>query len=184
MLRYLLLSISCLLLLTACGDGLTGQGGEKEAGPAKSANKVQDASGNGIAKEHIGKDVAHYNRPPRYNPTERGSKDCKDCDLVKANLSGTNLFSANLTGANLMGAKLSGANLGHANLTGADLSMAKWFMADRTEAELAFAGFNPDETRTDLTRADLAGANFLDAKLDDVIGADFTGALNVPPKYR
>ena len=51
MLRCLLLSISCLLLLAACGDGLTVQGGEKEAGPAKSADKVQDDSGNGIAKD-------------------------------------------------------------------------------------------------------------------------------------
>ena len=111
MLRCLLLSISCLLLLAACGDGLTVQGGEKEAGPAKSADKVQDDSGNGIAKEPIGKDVARYNPPPRYNPTEWGPMDCKDCDLVKANLSGANLFMANLTRTDLRRADLTGANL-------------------------------------------------------------------------
>ena len=32
----------------------------------------------------------------------------------------------------------------------------------------------------DLSGALLSGANFLDAKLDGVIGADFTGGLNVP----
>ena len=145
MLRCLLLSISCLLLLAACGDGLTGQDGENEAGPSKSADKVQDDSGNGIAKEPIGKDVARYNPPPRYNPTEWGPMDCKDCDLVKANLSGANLTRTDLTGAYLTEADLSDANLTGANLTGADLSSAM---------------------------------------LDDVIGADFTGAVNVPPKYR
>ena len=36
----------------------------------------------------------------------------------------------------------------------------------------------------DLTGADLTGVRPTGANLDDVIGADFTGALNVPPEYR
>ena len=34
-----------------------------------------------------------------------------------------------------------------------------------------------------LTGADLSGANLHEANLDGVIGADFTGAFNVPPEY-
>ena len=52
------------------------------------------------------------------------------------------------------GANLSGAMLAYSNLTGANL------------------------TGVNLTRADPYGAN-----LDDVISADFTGALDVPAKY-
>ena len=35
----------------------------------------------------------------------------------------------------------------------------------------------------DLSGYDLTGADLKAARLDDVIGADFTGALNVPEKY-
>jgi uncharacterized protein YjbI with pentapeptide repeats len=43
-------------------------------------------------------------------------------------------------------------------------------------------------TGADLSGADLTGANLYEAdlegaNLDGVIGADFTGALNVPAKY-
>ena len=57
-------------------------------------------------------------------------------------------------GANLKDADLSSANLIWANLSGANLS-----------------------------GADLSGADLLGANLDDVIGADFSGAKNVPAKY-
>ena len=47
--------------------------------------------------------------------------------------------------------------------------------------------YNPeldkDCTRCDLRGADLTGANLEGANLDGVIGADFSGALNVSPKY-
>ena len=69
------------------------------------------------------------------------------------------LADADLAGANLTGAYLWSANLSRANLTGADLY------------------------ETNLSRASLTGANLTGADLDDVIGADFTGALNVSPKY-
>ena len=88
MLRYLFLYISCLLLLTACGDGLTDQAG----------GTVDD----------VGDDVLSFLEQD--NP-----KSCAGCELANADLTGANLDKANLT---------------------------------------------------------------------DVIGADFTGAVNVPPKYR
>ena len=53
--------------------------------------------------------------------------------------------------------------------TRCDLRGADLVLADLTRANLADA---------DLTGADLEGAN-----LDGVIGADFSGALNVSPKY-
>jgi len=76
MLRYLLLCISCLLLLTACGGGLTGQAkGKKDALPSF---------------------------------LEQGSpKSCPECDLGNADLSGANLTGANLDG--VIGADFSGA---------------------------------------------------------------------------
>ena len=38
-------------------------------------------------------------------------------------------------------------------------------------------------SRADLSRATLSGATVSVATLDGVIGADFTGALNVPERY-
>ena len=78
----------------------------------------------------------------------------KDADLSGADLSERILQAADLSGADLSGADLSSANLVWANLSGANLS-----------------------------GADLSGADLLGANLDNVIGADFTGALNVPAKY-
>ena len=74
--------------------------------------------------------------------------------LLKMARAGANLKDADLSGADLSGADLSGADLVWANLSGANLS-----------------------------GADLSGADLLGANLDNVIGADFTGALNVPAKY-
>ena len=89
MLRYLFLYISCLLLLSACDDGVGG------------------------TMDDVGDDVVSFLEQD--NP-----KSCAGCDLVNADLTGANL---------------AGANLDKANLT-------------------------------------------------DVIGADFTGAVNVPERYR
>ena len=61
------------------------------------------------------------------------------------------------------------AKLGRANLSRADLKLAKLNRADLTRANLSLAKLN---------QANLTGAN-----LDGVIGADFSGALNVPDKY-
>ena len=84
---------------------------------------------------------------------------CLECDLSEANLSGADLDGANLTYANLRGANLTNANLNGAKLRGANL------------------------TDANLRGANLTGAQLKEANLDGVIGADFTGAYNVPDKY-
>ena len=61
---------------------------------------------------------------------------------------------------------LRGASLVGANLSGADLSGAKLFLAKLS--------------RADLSGANLADADLFGADLSGVIGADFSGALNVP----
>ena len=71
--------------------------------------------------------------------------------------------------ADLAGADLSGADLSGADLTGADL----------TDADLSRAYLG----RATLRGADLREADLRYANLDGVIGADFTGALNVPERY-
>ena len=77
-------------------------------------------------------------------------------------------------GENFSGADLTGANLARANLTAADLTGT-----DLSSANLVWANLSG----ANLSGADLSGADLLGANLDNVIGADFTGALNVPAKY-
>ena len=107
-----------------------------------------------------------------------------DADLAGANLTGAYLWSADLSRANLPGADLVGARLAEAYLVGADLSEA-----DLTGAVLVGASLTEAYLRganlsgADLTNATLTEANLFGADLDGVIGADFTGALNVPKKY-
>ena len=78
----------------------------------------------------------------------------RDKNCPACDLIGVQLESANLAGADLAGADLDGANLSGVYLFRANL------------------------TGANLTRANLTGAN-----LGGVIGADFTGALNVPSEY-
>ena len=170
MLRYIFLSVFALLLLTACGDGRNGQLGGKVTDNGSQPTK-SDTSG-------VGKDVAQF-------LGHSIPKSCHECNLRMADLSGAKLSRVDLSGAglysvNLSGADLSGANLKdafmqeallqEANLSGADLSGAKLYLANLSGADLSGAN---------LTEADLFGAN-----LDGVIGADLSGALNVPPRYR
>ena len=105
--------------------------------------------------QSVGSDVG--SDVERYNPEL--DKDCTRCDLR-----GADLVLADLTGADLMKADLEGANLIKADLSDANLS----------GANLLFVL---------LVLADLTGANLEGANLDGVIGADFSGALNVSPKY-
>ena len=93
----------------------------------------------------------------------------KDADLSGADLSDRILQAADLSGAYLFRADLSGAYLFRADLSGAYLNGA-----DLSSATLIW---------TNLSGADLSGADLLGANLDNVIGADFTGAINVPAKY-
>jgi len=98
-------------------------------------------------------------------------KFCSECDLSGADLTGVNLRGAEIRRADLSGANLRGANLSEAKLTEADLSGANLTDANLEEAYLVDA---------DLTDANLTGTDLRGANLYGVIGADFTGALNVP----
>ena len=96
MLRYLLLCISCLLLLTACGGGLTGQAkGKKDALPS----------------------FLEQGSPKSCPECDLGNADLSGADLTEANL-----VKADLTTANLSEATLEIANLTGADLRGAKLS--------------------------------------------------------------
>ena len=89
--------------------------------------------------------------------------DSKKLDLIVANdiTSEGSGFGSDTNQVTLIDRDLVEADLTEANLTGADL----------TEANL---------TEADLTGANLTKVNLKDAILTGVIGADFTGALNVP----
>ena len=87
---------------------------------------------------------------------------------------GCKLAGADLSMERLTEANLARADLSRADLTDADLKSADLFGADLREANLASAY---------LGRATLRDADLRDANLDGVIGADFTGALNVPERY-
>ena len=82
-------------------------------------------------------------------------------------------------GANLKDADLSGADLSDRILQAADLSGAYLFRADLSGAYLNGA----DLSSATLIWTNLSGADLLGANFDNVIGADFTGAINVPAKY-
>ena len=108
--------------------------------------------------------------------------DCKNADLMGANLvdadlrgaslRGANLVDANLQGARLRGAYLVDANLVDANLEQADLQGAKLSGANFSGANLAGANFRA----TNLFNAHFAGADLADA--------DFSGAQSCPDFIR
>ena len=108
--------------------------------------------------------------------------DLSNLDFKRANLSGANFFGAKLVGADLSGANLSGAKLDlawvmRANFTNADLSNASLLGLvvssglDILPAEAAVfrgANFSGAHIIARLSRFDLSGANFANAKM----GAD------------
>jgi uncharacterized protein YjbI with pentapeptide repeats len=203
MLRYIFLSVFALLLLTACGDGLTDQEGTQETVTDASSKDLNKAFENQTGSLGYGETEPTPTTAPfptlGHTPAsteDTGStnsevgpitteiennvdklietKSCPECDLSDANLTGADLTGANLGRAILFLTNLSDADLTNANLYGADLQAANLTEANLTGADL---------TGADLAEADLTGANLTDAILDDVIGADFTGALGVPAKY-
>ena len=160
MFRFVLLSISCLLLLTACGDGPTGQAGREEPvtdTSSKDLNKVfEDTTGarvtdtksadDGKTRQKT-EDIPKLDTGPIKSKSKGGSitrEVGKDVAQFLKQPSPKSCRQCDLSEADLMGTDLTGANLAGANL---------------------------------------GESNFLDAKLGDVIGADFSDAKNVPPKY-
>lgn len=133
----------------------------------------------------VGKDVHSFAQ--RVNPKQQDDVvSCQECDLKMASLVGANLRGADLSGANLSGADLSGADLSDSDLSGASLWLvnlrgASLVGADLTEIDLQEANLSrADLSGAKLFLANLADADLFGADLSGVIGADFSGALNVP----
>lgn len=105
--------------------------------------------------------------------TVEKARNCPGCDLQKTDLAGANLTKAVLPGANLTGANFQGASLKMANLKGATLKGANLSNANLAGADLAGA----DLTGANLTGTELFGTTLKGSTLDDVIGADFMGAI-------
>ena len=154
-----------------------------------------------VSKPHtVGKDVHSFAQKVSPKPQD-DAVSCQECDLSLASLVGANLSGADLSGADLSGADLSGAdlsdsdllgaslwlaNLREANLVGADLTGIDLEAANLSGANLSMADLSGAKLfLVNLSMADLSGANLADADLfgadlSGVIGADFSGALNVP----
>jgi len=168
---------------------------------SESPSALKDESTTSISKPTtVGKDVHSFAQS--VNPKQQDDVvSCQGCDLKMASLAGANLRGANLSGANLSGADLSGADLSGSDLSGASLWLANLrgaslVGADLTEIDLEAALLQDADLSgadlfgaklflVNLSRADLSGANLADADLfgadlSGVIGADFSGALNVP----
>jgi uncharacterized protein YjbI with pentapeptide repeats len=170
MLRYIFLSVFALLLLTACGGSDT-----------DSSSNDLDSVYENTTGARIDTDKGSTTDLDTLNKTNR----CAGCDLtgvvlIKAKLVGAILKNADLSGADLTGANLTRANLTGANLTGANLTGANLYWAKLSGTNLSGANL----TGADLSGAVLdTGADLSEAKLDGVIGANLTNALNVPAKY-
>jgi hypothetical protein len=133
----------------------------------------------------VGKDVHSFAQ--RVNPKQQDDVvSCQECDLKMASLVGANLRGADLSDSDLSGASLWLVNLRGASLVGADLTEIDLEKALLQEANLSRADLSGAKLfLANLSRADLSGANLADADLfgadlSGVIGADFSGALNVP----
>ncbi len=105
-----------------------------------------------------------------------------------AQLNGARLNTGDLRGADLQGASLLGAYLGGADLTGADLQGAKLSQADLRRAYLTGANLCGARLNgVNWAGADLRGVNWQDVTLEtleDLAGADFGEARNLPPAVR
>ena len=94
MLGYVFLSIFALLLLTACGDGLTGQAGG--ANPVTDAKSPDDRKTRQTTEDVDTLDTNTNSSPIIVNDLARllsqtSSKSCRHCDLSGADLSGAYL---------------------------------------------------------------------------------------------
>jgi uncharacterized protein YjbI with pentapeptide repeats len=98
-------------------------------------------------------------------------RQCVNCDLSYANLSGQDLTGVNLTGANLTGSNFTGADLKNAILSGTNLTRTQFQSANLHSANLRDA-IGPGATfyqanlrHSDLSQSDLPQANFRQANL-------------------
>jgi len=110
--------------------------------------------------------------------------DLSNATLCHASLRSVLLFDANLTGANLDGANLSFADLRGSDLTGAYLPGAGLTGADLSTAYLPWPP-GEDPVRTDLTDANLSGADLRYANLTGAIlnSADLRNAFLIGANF-
>lgn len=107
------------------------------------------------------------------SPPQLCLTNLKNAEMARVNLSGANLSRVVLTGANLQGANLNRSLLYGAELYGARLQGADMRNTNATGAYLNGANL----TGANLTGANLFGTDLRGANLDNVIGADYTGAI-------
>ena len=101
-------------------------------------------------------------------------EDCKNWDVMRADLHNADLRDADLHGAVLRGANLRNAVLYNANLSGADLYRANLCDANLSDANLRYANLRgADLSGADLHNADLRGANLSGANLSGAKGAPY-----------
>ena len=181
MIRYIFLSVFALLLLTACGDGLTDQEGGQEPVTDTSSQGFSNVSGNQAGAASVSDGAISVGTTKYYFRSRIGREE-----LVSAYSAGHDLTGVILSGVNLSGLDLTYANLSEADLTGAILTAADLTDAVLTDATLIRVNLRaaklsgPDLTGVDLTGAILTGVDLTGAILTGVIGADFTEARNAP----
>jgi len=130
-----------------------------------------------------------YAANPRHSEKLLTTRECQECDLSNANLSGkdlfrVNLYKANLQGANLESSDLTQSNLAGANFQGANLKYSTLIQSNLTGANLQNANllfaqlrqailFNANLQRANLQKAILASTDLQIANLQE---ADLQGA--------
>jgi uncharacterized protein YjbI with pentapeptide repeats len=98
-------------------------------------------------------------------------RQCVNCDLSYANLSGQDLTGVNLAGANLTGSNFTGADLKNATLSGTNLTRTQFQSANLHSVNLRDAigpgakFYLANLRHTDFSQADLPQANFRQANL-------------------
>ena len=105
---------------------------------------------------------------------------CQSCNLIGANLIGTNLSYADLNKASLIGADLSKANLKGANLSWAILKSTSLRGSDLSDGKLIKVNLqNADLSGANLRNSDLSGAYLRESNLTnaDLSQAKFTDAI-------
>ena len=105
---------------------------------------------------------------------------CQSCNLIRANLIGTNLSYADLNKVSLIGADLSKANLKGANLSWAILKSTSLRGSDLSDGKLIKVNLqNADLSGANLRNSDLSGAYLRESNLTnaDLSQAKFTDAI-------
>jgi uncharacterized protein YjbI with pentapeptide repeats len=140
-------------------------------------------------------DISQAANPAHLSQLASG-KQCNNCDLSMANLSGQDLsgfqlIGANLNGANLVNTNLSGANLTQASIVGANLAGANLSRTNLNKATFVYSNLARVQMQgATLLYTDLQGANLADLDMSgaQVSKSSFTKAniygLKLPSSMR